>query len=192
MVSVDGAGPSSAALGAEPYREGSNLYLLFTIHYLLISINFYLLFTTNQGTILPPPAPGYSARSLPHFGIRLKKLGVTMTGTDEHPLTDNSEATTCADGPSGEDTPAGNNAVEELRALAAEYDARMDEVAELIKRVRHEINNPLTGVLGQAQLLLREELPERARKRAEKIEELAIRIRDIVAELRQVQKTSRG
>jgi len=72
--------------------------------------------------------------------------------------------------------------------LIAKYEARMDEIAELIARVRHEINNPLTGVLGQAQLLLREELNEKARKRAEAIEELAIRLRDIVAQLRQVQK----
>ena len=59
----------------------------------------------------------------------------------------------------------------------------------MITRVRHEINNPLTGVLGQAQLLLREDLSETARSRVEKIEQLAIRIRDIVAQLRQVQKT---
>jgi signal transduction histidine kinase len=64
-------------------------------------------------------------------------------------------------------------------------------VAELISRVRHEINNPLTGVLGQAQLLLREDLSDRARKRAESIEEMAIRIRDIVAELRQIQRPSK-
>jgi len=77
---------------------------------------------------------------------------------------------------------------ENSRALAAEYKARIDEVADLIARVRHEINNPLTGVLGQAQLLLREDLSERSRKRAETIEQLAIRIRDIVAQLRQVQR----
>jgi nitrogen-specific signal transduction histidine kinase len=58
--------------------------------------------------------------------------------------------------------------------------------------VRHEINNPLTGVLGQAQLLLREELSEKARQRVETIEKLAMRIRDIVAQLRQVQKSSRS
>ena len=81
---------------------------------------------------------------------------------------------------------------EEFNSLVATYEARLDEVADLITRVRHEINNPLTGVLGQAQLLLREDLSERARKRAETIEELAIRIRDIVAQLRQVQKPSRG
>ena len=76
----------------------------------------------------------------------------------------------------------------EMNALIASYEAKIDEVAELITRVRHEINNPLTGVLGQAQLLLREDLSERARKRAETIEELAIRLRDIVAQLRQVQR----
>jgi signal transduction histidine kinase len=76
----------------------------------------------------------------------------------------------------------------EMNALIADYEAKIDEVAELITRVRHEMNNPLTGVLGQAQLLLREDLSERARKRAETIEELAIRLRDIVAQLRQVQR----
>lgn len=86
-----------------------------------------------------------------------------------------------------EERPASPSTVE-LNALIADYEAKMDEVAELITRVRHEINNPLTGVLGQAQLLLREDLNESARKRAQTIEELAIRLRDIVAQLRQVQR----
>lgn len=84
----------------------------------------------------------------------------------------------------------GGNGAAKMRALVAGYEARIDEVADLVARVRHEINNPLTGVLGQAQLLLREELSEKARQRAETIEELAIRLRDVVAQLRQVQKTS--
>jgi len=67
---------------------------------------------------------------------------------------------------------------------------KLEEVAELVARIRHEINNPLTGVLGQAQLLLREDLSEKARKRAKTIEELAMRIRDIVSELRAVQRPS--
>jgi signal transduction histidine kinase len=74
----------------------------------------------------------------------------------------------------------------DLRALVAKYEAMLTEAAELVARVRHEINNPLTGVLGQAQLLLREDLSERARKRAQTIEELAIRMRDVVAQLRNV------
>jgi len=79
-----------------------------------------------------------------------------------------------------------------IRALVADHEARMNEVAQVIARVRHEINNPLTGVLGQAQLLLREELSEKTRKRVETIEQLAIRLRDIVGQLRQVQKTSKN
>ncbi|MGH9967015.1 MAG: histidine kinase dimerization/phospho-acceptor domain-containing protein [Pyrinomonadaceae bacterium] len=79
---------------------------------------------------------------------------------------------------------------EQLRALVADYAARLEAIAELITRVRHEINNPLTGVLGQAQLLLREDLNDKARKRAETIEELAMRLRDIVAQLRDVQLPS--
>ena len=76
----------------------------------------------------------------------------------------------------------------QLRARVAAYEAQLDEIAEMVARVRHEINNPLTGVLGQAQLLLREDLSDRARKRVETIEAMAIRLRDIAAELRQVQK----
>lgn len=81
---------------------------------------------------------------------------------------------------------------ERLRVLINDYEQRMDEIAELVARVRHEINNPLAGLLGQAQLLLREELSEKARKRVETIEELATRLRDIVAQLREVQRPPRN
>lgn len=77
---------------------------------------------------------------------------------------------------------------EQLRALVAEHEARLTEIADLVAHVRHEINNPLTGVIGQAQLLLREELSQSARRRVETIEHLAGRIRDTVAELRAVQR----
>ena len=77
---------------------------------------------------------------------------------------------------------------EHLRSIIAECEAKLTEMADLVARVRHEINNPLTGVLGQAQLLLREELTPSARKRAETIEQLASRIRETVAELRRVQR----
>lgn len=70
----------------------------------------------------------------------------------------------------------------------AKYRLKLEENANLVARIRHEINNPLTGVLGQAQLLLREELSDRARKRVQTIEDLALRLRDVVAQLREVQK----
>lgn len=74
-----------------------------------------------------------------------------------------------------------------LRRAVAERDARLAEFADLAARVRHEINNPLTGLIGQAQLLLREELSEAARRRVLTIEQLANRIRDTVASLREIQ-----
>ena len=76
---------------------------------------------------------------------------------------------------------------EHLRAVVAEYEARLSEFARLAARARHEINNPLTGLLGQAQLLLREELSDTARRRVQTIEQLAGRIRDTVASLREIQ-----
>jgi signal transduction histidine kinase len=76
---------------------------------------------------------------------------------------------------------------EQLRRVVAVYEARLTEIAELAAHVRHEINNPLTGLIGQAQLLLREELSSTARRRVETIEQLANRIRDTVASLREIQ-----
>ncbi|HKO61453.1 MAG TPA: histidine kinase dimerization/phospho-acceptor domain-containing protein [Pyrinomonadaceae bacterium] len=76
--------------------------------------------------------------------------------------------------------------------VVADYESQLDNVAELVARVRHEINNPLAGILGQAQLLLREELNDKARRRAETIEQLATRLRDVVAQLRDIQKPVKG
>jgi len=112
-----------------------------------------------------------------------------MSGLEKHDLVPNSDEANSSEGIAAATNQNETEAEAQCRALAADYKAKMDEVADLITRVRHEINNPLTGVLGQAQLLLREDLSDRARKRAETIEQLAIRIRDIVAQLRQVQKT---
>jgi len=80
-----------------------------------------------------------------------------------------------------------HNADAELDQVA-KYRLKLEQTADLVARIRHEINNPLTGVLGQAQLLLREELSERSRKRVQTIEDLALRLRDVVAQLREVQR----
>lgn len=81
-----------------------------------------------------------------------------------------------------------DSAQEHLRAVIKELESKLAEMVELIAHVRHEINNPLTGVIGQAQLLLREELSPAARRRVETIEQLAGRIRDTVAQMREVQR----
>ena len=80
-----------------------------------------------------------------------------------------------------------NAELERLRVVVQDYEAKLAEAAELVARVRHEINNPLAALLGQAQLLLREELSEKSRRRAETIESQAKRIEQIVGELRAVQ-----
>lgn len=80
-----------------------------------------------------------------------------------------------------------DTAEEQLNRIVVECEARLTEYAELAAHVRHEINNPLTGLIGQAQLLLREDLSDRARRRVQTIEQLANRIRDTVASLREIQ-----
>ena len=84
-------------------------------------------------------------------------------------------------------TPPDTNELARLRALVADYEAKLTAAAALVAHVRHEINNPLAALLGQAQLMLREELPEKPRRRVETIEKLAIRIKEIVGELRDIQ-----
>ena len=80
------------------------------------------------------------------------------------------------------------NEVARLRAIVSEYEQRMTGAAALVAHVRHEINNPLAALLGQAQLLLRQEdLSEKTRRRAETIEAQAKRIEEIVGQLRDVQ-----
>jgi signal transduction histidine kinase len=55
--------------------------------------------------------------------------------------------------------------------------------------LRHELNNPLTGILGNAELLLAElrrknvELPAQAQARLETIAALAVRMRETVRRL---------
>ena len=84
-------------------------------------------------------------------------------------------------------TSADTNDLARLRALVTDYETRLTDAAALVARVRHEINNPLAALLGQAQLLLREELSEKSRRRAETIESQAKRIEEIVSELRDLQ-----
>jgi len=78
--------------------------------------------------------------------------------------------------------------VAHLHALVSDYETKLADAAKLVARVRHEINNPLAALLGQAQLLLREpDLSEKSRRRATTIESQAKRIEEIVAELRAFQ-----
>jgi signal transduction histidine kinase len=81
----------------------------------------------------------------------------------------------------------------EVEARTRELEAAQAQVVEAQKLaalgqlgagVAHEINNPLTGILGHAQLLLEEWAPGDARREpVEKIEQLARRCRDVTQKL---------
>lgn len=73
--------------------------------------------------------------------------------------------------------------------LTGDDPANLESFGELL---RHELNNPLTGILGNAELLLAEarrqkaaQLPEQALKRLETIAALAVRMRETVRRLSQ-------
>lgn len=58
------------------------------------------------------------------------------------------------------------------------------ETSERLAETRHEVNNLLTGILGQSQLLLlRDDLDDAARERVKMIEDLVKRIKISVASL---------
>lgn len=68
------------------------------------------------------------------------------------------------------------------RSPEPEEPSRTGEFGEIL---RHEVNNPLTGILGNAELLLarREQLPSTAVQRLKTIAELAVRLRETVRRL---------
>ncbi len=63
--------------------------------------------------------------------------------------------------------------------------ARLDALRETTATINHEINNPLTVVLGNCQLLLMrsDQLPDDVVKRLRLIEQSSLRIRDVVSQL---------
>lgn len=67
---------------------------------------------------------------------------------------------------------------------------RMAAIGEVGLAVRHEVNNPLTALMGQAEMLLhrRGDLPEDVKKRLTTIHEMAVRIRDIVKQLEDIKE----
>lgn len=66
--------------------------------------------------------------------------------------------------------------------------------ADLTRVIRHEVNNPLTGILGNAELILAEGagLPEKTRERLTTIVHLAVRLRDVLRELEEHGRGAEG
>lgn len=73
------------------------------------------------------------------------------------------------------------NAAEQTEPFSA--NTRFPE--DLAEIIRHEVNNPLTGILGNAELLLarRDRLPAAAVQRLETIADLAVRLRETIRRL---------
>ena len=75
-----------------------------------------------------------------------------------------------------------------MRAMRDEQNQQKEE-RDFGEVLRHELNNPLTGILGNAELLLVEsrrhnlELPAQAAARLETIAALAVRMRETVRRL---------
>jgi len=61
---------------------------------------------------------------------------------------------------------------------------KLSAIGELISGIAHELNNPLTGVMGYSQLLqMREDIDDRAKESLSKINSLAVRCQKIVQNL---------
>ncbi|HKO05032.1 MAG TPA: histidine kinase dimerization/phospho-acceptor domain-containing protein [Candidatus Acidoferrales bacterium] len=93
--------------------------------------------------------------------------------------------------PEGEDFLDHAAALIERRLLSARRllerieEADTEEVADFGSILRHELNNPLTGILGNAEMLLnhRQWLPQDAVPRLETIADLAVRLRETIRRL---------
>lgn len=107
-------------------------------------------------------------------GVRLAEAGVAVQLPDSIPL------------------PAVRRVVERLRARATGEDAeRLRQVLASVSHARHEVNNPLTSILAEAQLLLMDAstLPPEAQKSVQTIQEMAKRIRDVVRSLQNLRES---
>ena len=85
----------------------------------------------------------------------------------------------------------------ELEESMREIAIQQNDEQEFGAVLRHELNNPLTGILGNAELLLVElrrknlELPAQAQLRLETIASLAVRMRETVRRLSEEWKSAR-
>ncbi|HXE74592.1 MAG TPA: histidine kinase dimerization/phospho-acceptor domain-containing protein [Candidatus Xenobia bacterium] len=151
---------SGAAADALPWLEPGGAELL------LCDLSFYL-FLRDSGQ-----APGYDPAGLPTLVLVTPGEELQAAARLEHDPTEFMlrAGDYCALLPAA------------VRRLARRRRRRWEEVAALL---RHEINNPLTGVLGNAELVLAEAsaLPEKTRRRLATIIQLAVRLRDVVRNL---------
>jgi two-component system NtrC family sensor kinase len=67
--------------------------------------------------------------------------------------------------------------------------SRLAAIGEVSLTVRHEVNNPLTVILGETQfLLLGQDLPEEAKASLKTVEKMCLRIQNVVKKLSEVKE----
>jgi signal transduction histidine kinase len=79
-----------------------------------------------------------------------------------------------------------NKAIEEEKdkfRLGAELSSRLAAVGEMVAGIAHEINNPLTGVVGFSELLMEENLPQEIKAQLKIILDGSNQVKDIVKRL---------
>lgn len=69
------------------------------------------------------------------------------------------------------------------RSTRVDQEDQLSAFAELVASFRNEIYDPLAVLMGQTQLLLREDLSNKLRRRAEMIESQAKEIEEIVSRM---------
>jgi two-component system, cell cycle sensor histidine kinase and response regulator CckA len=67
--------------------------------------------------------------------------------------------------------------------LQLNLSSRLASLGLMVEGIAHEINNPLTSVIGFAQMLAHEDIPDRAREDARRISDNAQRVADIMKDL---------
>ncbi|MBI4615038.1 MAG: response regulator [Planctomycetes bacterium] len=80
---------------------------------------------------------------------------------------------------------------QESRRVAYTSEQRLEAIRQLTVTLNHEINNPLSTVLGQAELLLRGDAlppPEKARKMVGEIREAGYRIREVIQKINRIRQ----
>ncbi len=81
--------------------------------------------------------------------------------------------------------------VEDGPAVDLEHAERLASIGELLSSVAHELNNPLTSVLGYAELLLADDHPDLPRDELQRIHDEAARCRRIVQNLLDLSRAER-
>ena len=98
-------------------------------------------------------------------------------------------------GPSESEASERRKLADDLRPAVSPQEENASDLGRLL---RHELNNPLTGILGNAELLLGElrrknvELPAQVQQRLETIATLAVRMRETVRFLSEIWEAQKG